>query len=213
MPNARFKKLAPEKQARILDAATRAFAEHGLEGASINRILAEAGLSKGAAYYYFEDKADLFGTVARRCWEAFMEHVNFSVEGLTARSFWPRVETIMQHACEHMTSDPVMTTMAKAVWHMDTRQGACRVMDDVVAFSHAWIGEMVRKGQALGVVRTDLPTELLIALATALDQATDQWMVESADRLPSAKVTEIAMRVFASTRQLLLPMPAKRRAR
>src|SRR5512141_1007466 len=119
MPNARWNRLAPDKQARILDAAARAFAEHGLAGASINRILADSGMSKGAAYYYFEDKADLFGTVARRCWDEFMRHADFSIEGLSRKTFWPRVEELMRHACEHMSSDPVMTMMAKAVWHMD----------------------------------------------------------------------------------------------
>ncbi len=207
MPNARWYRLDPEKQARILDAAARAFAEHGLEGASINRILADAGMSKGAAYYYFEDKADLFGTVAARCWEGFMAHAKFSVEGLTRQSFWPRVEQLMRHACEHMTSDPVMTMMAKAVWHMDSHQRARAARDDYVAFSHAWIGDLVHKGQALGVVRTDLPTELIVALATALDQATDRWWAESMDRLPAAQLTDIAMRVFADTRRMLRKRP------
>jgi AcrR family transcriptional regulator len=203
MPNARWSKLDPARQARILDAAARAFAEHGLAGASINRILADAGMSKGAAYYYFEDKADLFGTVAARCWQGFMQHADFSTEGLNRKNFWPRVEELMRHACEHMSSDPVMTMMAKAVWHMDTHKGDRAVIDDVAAFSHAWIGEVVRKGQALGVVRTDLPTELVIAIAKALDEATDRWWVESMDRLPAAELTDISMRVFAGTRELL----------
>ncbi len=207
MPNARWNKLDAAKQARILDAAARAFAEHGLEGASLNRILADAGLSKGAAYYYFEDKADLFATVAVRSWAAFMAHADFSVDDLNRKSFWSRVEALMRHAFEHMTTDPVMTMMAKAVWHMDTHPSSRSAAEQVVAFSHAWIGELVRKGQALGVVRTDLPTDLVIALATALDQATDRWWAENMDRLPAAKLTDIAMRVFAGTRQLLQKRP------
>lgn len=210
MPNARWNKLSPDKQARILDAAARAFAENGLAGASINRILAEAGMSKGAAYYYFEDKADLFGTVATRCWDAFMAHADFSVADLTAKNFWPHVEELMRHACEHMASDPVMTMMAKAVWHMDT-QKSVRALNDYVAFSHAWIGEVVRKGQALGMVRTDLPTELLIAIATALDQVTDRWWAESMEQRPVAQLTDISMRVFASVRELLSPVRKRRR--
>ena len=47
------------------EVAAREFGEHGFEGASLNHILAEAGVSKGAAYYYFEGKADLFAAAAR----------------------------------------------------------------------------------------------------------------------------------------------------
>src|SRR5260221_3577930 len=61
MPFERFEKLAPAKRERILEAAAQEFAANGFEGASVNRILERAQMSKGAAYYYFADKADLFG--------------------------------------------------------------------------------------------------------------------------------------------------------
>ncbi len=60
MPRPRFNKLAPEKRERIMEAAAKEFAAYGYEGASLNRILEQAEVSKGAAYYYFDDKADLF---------------------------------------------------------------------------------------------------------------------------------------------------------
>ena len=63
MPFARFGKLSPEKRERILEVAAQEFARHGYEDACINRILEQAEMSKGAAYYYFEDKVDLFCTV------------------------------------------------------------------------------------------------------------------------------------------------------
>jgi AcrR family transcriptional regulator len=43
------------------------FANYGFEDASINRILENAKMSKGAAYYYFEDKADLLATTVQYC--------------------------------------------------------------------------------------------------------------------------------------------------
>jgi AcrR family transcriptional regulator len=205
MPNARFKKLPPDKQARILDAATRAFAEQGLEGASINRILAEAGLSKGAAYYYFEDKADLFDTVAKRCWDQFVQHIDYSLDGLTARNFWKRIEAVLRHACEHMFTDPIITKMAKMVWRMDTGTGKNCALEEVVAFSHAWVGELVRKGQSLGVVRRDLPADLLIAVAVAVDQATDRWMVLNMDRFKPEQAMAVSLNVLDGLRIFLTP--------
>ena len=63
MPLPRFHKLEPERRQAILDAASEEFAANGFEGASYNRIIAGAGISKGAMYYYFADKDDLFRTV------------------------------------------------------------------------------------------------------------------------------------------------------
>lgn len=45
---------------RLLDGAVRVFARRGYRGASMNEIAAEAGLSKGALYWNFASKEELF---------------------------------------------------------------------------------------------------------------------------------------------------------
>jgi AcrR family transcriptional regulator len=45
---------------QLLDAAARVFAERGYRGASVEAIAAQAGVTKGALYWNFESKADLF---------------------------------------------------------------------------------------------------------------------------------------------------------
>jgi AcrR family transcriptional regulator len=47
----------------ILDAATRLFATHGYDGASMAEIGAAAGLSRGAPGYFFGSKRSLYGAV------------------------------------------------------------------------------------------------------------------------------------------------------
>src|SRR5512135_705009 len=89
MPFSRFEKLAPEKRERLLDAAAREFAMHGFADASINRILEQAQMSKGATYYYFEDKADLFCTVVRYAIDTLqVPHLEVDLATLSAANFW-----------------------------------------------------------------------------------------------------------------------------
>ncbi len=54
---------------RVLAAAQAEFAERGLQAASIEDIAARAGLTKGAVYYYFNDKEDLAADVQIELWE------------------------------------------------------------------------------------------------------------------------------------------------
>lgn len=49
-----------ETRARILDAALREFAAHGLAGARTERIAEAAGVNKALLYYYFEGKEKLY---------------------------------------------------------------------------------------------------------------------------------------------------------
>ncbi len=55
----------PAKRMQILDGAARVFTREGFEAASVASIAAEAGVSKGTLYVYFEDKLDLFISVIR----------------------------------------------------------------------------------------------------------------------------------------------------
>ena len=52
--------LSPEKQRHILRGAAAVFSQDGYEGASMSRIAAHAGVSKGTLYNYFDGKAELF---------------------------------------------------------------------------------------------------------------------------------------------------------
>jgi AcrR family transcriptional regulator len=47
----------------LLDAAVQEFAEHGLQGARVDRIAKSAGVNKERIYQYFGNKEQLFSRV------------------------------------------------------------------------------------------------------------------------------------------------------
>lgn len=53
----------PDKQQRILDAALRVFAEHGVHGIAVPPIAEEAGVAVGTLYRYFDSKEALVNAV------------------------------------------------------------------------------------------------------------------------------------------------------
>ncbi|WP_363796535.1 TetR/AcrR family transcriptional regulator [Lysobacter firmicutimachus] len=64
MPLPRFERLPAAARAAFLDTARTHFARDGRDGASLNRIIDDSGISKSSAYHYFDGKSDLFETVA-----------------------------------------------------------------------------------------------------------------------------------------------------
>ena len=46
-----------ETQMKILEVGKKEFLEKGFKDASLNKIVAEAGFTKGAFYGYYQDKA------------------------------------------------------------------------------------------------------------------------------------------------------------
>ena len=59
MPTLRFLNLEEEKRRRILEAAKKEFSSYDYDKVSINRIIQESEISRGAFYTYFLDKDDL----------------------------------------------------------------------------------------------------------------------------------------------------------
>ncbi|MBI4644780.1 MAG: helix-turn-helix transcriptional regulator, partial [Deltaproteobacteria bacterium] len=55
-----FWHLPPDKQERVLDAALAEFADQGYHQASLNRLVARAGIAKGSLYQYFPKKDGIF---------------------------------------------------------------------------------------------------------------------------------------------------------
>jgi AcrR family transcriptional regulator len=55
-----------DRRIEILDAAARAFMRQGFAATSLDRVSDEIGSTKGAIYYYYRSKSDLFFGVHRR---------------------------------------------------------------------------------------------------------------------------------------------------
>jgi AcrR family transcriptional regulator len=68
---------------QLLTIATRLFAEHGYEGSSIEAVLKESGLSRGALYHHYAGKDALFEAVAEATEAAVGVKIIEAIEGLT----------------------------------------------------------------------------------------------------------------------------------
>ncbi len=55
-----FLRLNDEKKKKLLEASFKEFSLNDFNNASINKIIKEAGISRGSFYMYFEDKKDLY---------------------------------------------------------------------------------------------------------------------------------------------------------
>ncbi len=68
-----FLELPEEKRRLILNAAFTEFGEQGYARASTNRVVAQAEISKGMLFYYFNSKNELFNDLANTALDHSME--------------------------------------------------------------------------------------------------------------------------------------------
>jgi len=60
---------------KILDAALKEFAEHGLDGARVDRIAKKANINKAMIYYHYKGKEALYETVLSSVYNEISENV------------------------------------------------------------------------------------------------------------------------------------------
>ena len=79
MPSKTFNNLDKDKKIRIMRAATQEFSNYTLREASINRIIKEAGISRGSFYLYFKDIDDIYsyvkGVFVKKIKDAFLTYL------------------------------------------------------------------------------------------------------------------------------------------
>jgi AcrR family transcriptional regulator len=178
MARPRFHRLPAGQQSQILDAALHEFAAHGFAGASLNRIIADAGLSKGAMYYYFDSKEDLYGDVIRRQVERLVREGGPApvLDGVDADTFWARLEEYYVRLMRRLAATPEPGPLLRD-WLAGTGPKMGDAQREAEQASLPWLMRTVAAGQTVGAVRTDLPEELLIAVALGMGQAIDTWLI------------------------------------
>ena len=188
MPRKRFADLPELKRRLIVEAAADELANHGYDKASVNRVIAVAGISKGALYYWFEDKEDLFVHAAKAALAPLGAAIGKPGPVGSPQGFWSGVQAMLDRAWEHLRENPRQLQVLRAIVRahaagdLDTRWTA------LTADTRAVATQVVLMGQALGAVREDLPIDLLIAVVMGIGEAADLWFEDRVDELDEEEV-------------------------
>jgi AcrR family transcriptional regulator len=203
MPRPRFEKLPAEKQERILEAAAKEFTANGYDGASLNRILEEAGISKGAAYYYFDDKADLYTTAVQYYSREMLAATDFDAAQLTAENFWEIITEIYRQQFTGFGERPWVFGVVKAGGASAAELLNMGPLAEMIEQAQFLLLQLIRRGRELGTIRDDVPEDLLLSLIVAVDEAHDRWLYVHGPQLSADDLEEAAVRMGDVLRRLL----------
>ena len=205
MPRPRFEKLTAEKQERILEAAAREFAAQGFDGASMNRILVQAGISKGAAYYYFDDKADLFITAVSHYSQIMIGDLNLEPDALTVENFWPTLTEQYRQQFLQAVDRPWMFGLFKAAGSLTDGLIYDERLSSFGMEMQTMLRSLLSTGQSLGLIRTDLAHDFLYALVLGVDEAHDRWLLPQWPKMDARDVETAVARIIDLLQRLLTP--------
>ncbi|MFI9808380.1 TetR family transcriptional regulator [Streptomyces sp. NPDC052301] len=149
-------------KARIFDAAVAEFARHGIAGARIDRIAAEAKANKQLIYAYFGNKAELFTQVLGRCMVDLAAAVPVDPDDIDGY-----VDRLLDYHATH-------PELLRLLFWEGIEYGSAELPDEPQRQEHyARKVTALADGQARGVITDAFPPGDLLILLTALTN----WMV------------------------------------
>jgi AcrR family transcriptional regulator len=206
MPFPRFFNLEREKREWLMEVAAQEFARYGFENASINRILERAQMSKGATYYYFADKVDLFLTVVQYCNERLnLFDQELDPATLTAETFWPTFAKLRSQPLIRSFEQPWLFAAVNAARRLSPESLEREPLASFARQLIAWVMTIVKRGQEVGVIRNDIPDELIFGWLRALDEAGDQWLLAHWKDLDREAIARISDQTVDAMRRALMP--------
>lgn len=199
VPLPRFAKLPEDRRRSILDAARIEFAAQGFADASYNRIIAATGISKGAMYYYFADKADLYTAV--------LEDVLDGIEAVALEAgplpttcpdgFWTALKERALDLAMAVEADSELAALGHRLY-----SSGVGVQHITVRVSR-WICSLLAKGRECDAVRVDMSMEVLAHATTGLMMGLDRYMASNAATLSDAEKLEASTHALQLCEDLL----------
>ena len=171
-------------RALLVEKAFREIHAHGYAGASLDRILASSGLTKGALYHHFKSKADLLHAVIDDAIrpmliDRWLESLNESDDPI--RTLAESTRAMMAEATpEEMCCGCPLNNLTQELAGVD--EGFRKHLDRIADDWRAGIRAAFERGQEAGNVRKEVNTSAVASLVFATYQGLIGSVKTSHDR-------------------------------
>jgi AcrR family transcriptional regulator len=194
MPKDTFFNLPQDKRALICDIAVDEFAEYSFEQASVNRIVAKAGIAKGSFYQYFEDKQDLFLYVAQLIKEAKLNYMSPVMHNPDEHDVFTLIREMFLSGIQFASEHPRYVAIGNRFLADREAPIFKQALADNLPSSFEIFETLLKNAVARGEIRADVDTNMLAYLISSMNvtiveyytefisQAMDDSMIETVDK-------------------------------
>ncbi len=175
MPEQAQKKEESDKYGRIIEAATRVFAEKGFFKSTVSDVARAAEVAEGTIYLYFKNKDDLLISIFETSMDMFIREMEQALTGIDdVKDRLRRLITL------HLSLVENHRELAQ-VLHIELRQSTMFMREytgDKLKQYLRFIHEIIEDGQAQGVFRREAdPYVLRRTIFGALDEVGLKWVL------------------------------------
>ncbi|KKO49017.1 TetR family transcriptional regulator [Arsukibacterium sp. MJ3] len=159
----RTKAEAESTRAAILDAAEVLFFEHGVSRTTLEKIAVAAGVTRGAIYWHFENKADLFNAMLERVRLPF-QHLLAAVDNNPDADPFTQLHELMSNGLRLIASSArhhrVLTIVFHRCEYINELNPAVNQQDKLDEEAVAVMQRAFERAEQAGMLRTGISPRL-----------------------------------------------------
>lgn len=178
MPKETFFNLPASKRTLICDVAIEEFAAYPFEQASINRIIARAGIAKGSFYQYFENKEDLFLYLLQLAGEAKLEYLSPVMRNLEQRDFFTLLHELYVAGIRFAQEYPLFAEIGKRLLESKGTPLFEEAMEANMPTAYEFFEMLLQNAIRRGEVRADIDVRLFAYLIASMNTLVMEYYTE-----------------------------------
>lgn len=177
-----FDNLPEEKRERVLQEATREFADHGYEQASINRMVKRLGIAKGSLFKYFGNKKGLFEYLFGQAIAEFKRPLK-AIRDDSSNDFFKRLENSFLASATFIDSYPHLYNIYLKMLFNEHFPMRDHFLGEIRSAHAKFLRQLVQDGIENGQLKAELNIdETVFILHSVLDRFLQNHAVPSLDK-------------------------------
>lgn len=161
-----FSVISDEKRERIYEAAAYEFAQKGFDKANVNDIATKAGISKGSIYDYFENKEDLYLSVATHGISISRENIESIIDD--KKDFFEQIRDIFLQGLDFVINNPQYVQLYVNVASCGMERFAEKLTLMVEKHTSDYYKAAIKKGIEEGIIRPDVDVNMTAFIINSL---------------------------------------------
>jgi len=191
-----------ETRQRLLDAGLKVFSEHGFSVTRLEDIAKEAGLTRGAFYWHFRYKLDLF----RDIFSGALDELHAETRALLQSEKTPheKLRAVILHIPTKLIEDAGFYAFGKLRYKIEWTDGLEEsifkpFLDTQIRKQKAALAEVLEEGKASGAFRRELATPAVVSMVEIFILGLTHQVLDGRDsRLQVKEIQDIVDDFLAS---------------
>ena len=184
----------------IQEAALRVISRHGVEGASMQAVAAEAGIAKGTIYLYFQNREDMVARTASWAVSQLTRHLDPLLAESNRDPFPVRLRRIIETKIEFFHAHREFFRLYRAVSSSDKNDSCSRNREVYEEYLKS-LSALLRRAMKRGEVHRADPDRLALYIAEGVHAVVIRRLSEAKSPAPAeeaAWIVDLLLRGLAA---------------